>query len=1491
MNPQPFLRFVVSSLVLQFLAVFCAGAQPTNDNFASRGGITLAAPTVPGSNIGATKEPGEPTPLGKVGGHSVWWSWVSPANGPVKINTIGSSFDTLLGVYTGSAVSALTVIAEDDDSGGSSTSLVSFAAQANKEYLIEVDGYNGVVGSILVTVDALPAITGPVSANGTLGLPLSIPLTVHNAPTDFKALNMPTGLSIDPASGVISGVPEASGPFNVSLSATNAFGTATANLALSIDTAPAITSASFVAGLINAPFSFQPSALNNPTSWGAVGLPPGLSIDRPTGAISGSPTANGIFSVTLYATNATAFRSAPLSIDIRPANDDFAAAVDMGSSSQVTGSNAGATRESGEPVFTSGEDAESVWWKWTSPATGTVELDTVGSPFDTILGVFTGSSVGALTLVGANDDSGGNSDSLLTFSASAGTTYSFCVNGYHAGQAGPIILTLRAIPPITSALTAVGTLGLPFNYTITAGNNPGAYGAGGLPSGLVINTATGAISGIPGAVGFFPVVLYATNGFGAGSNTLNLTIDSAPVITNASLVYGQINVPFAFTPGALNNPTSWGAAGLPSNLAINPSTGVISGTPNVNGVFSVTLFATNATANRSASLTIDIRPSNDDFEQAATIVAGHIVGSNAGATRQPGEPNFISSADASSVWWNWTAPGAGVIQVDTIGTPFDSILGVFTGQFVTNLALVASDDDNGGNHDSLLTFTAVQGVTYHICVNGFHAGEAGLVQLNITSIPFITSATNATGTLNLPFSYTITAINAPISFGATGLPAGLSINPSTGVISGSPQAPGGFPVALYATNSLSVGTTNLALTINQLPVIYSSLSATGQVGVAFSYPIAAVNSPSIYVALGLPANLSVNPSTGLISGVPQTNGFFNVTLITTNAFGSNTNTLSLMIRPVNDDFAAAIPIGASFQAFGNNLGATREAGEPLFVSSADVQSIWWKWTSQASGVIRANTIGSPFDTILGVFAGPDLADLTVVGTDDDSGGNHDSQVQFTASAGVLYYFCVNGFNNGQGGNIVLNVDALPRFISTNYVLTTAGAPFNFTLLATNNPTRYAAAGLPAALSLDSFSGVISGSTSAFGTNAVAIFATNVFGVASNVLTIAAAPPPAPAITSPVSASAQVSQPFNYTITALNFPISFGASGLPLGLSVNQASGVISGSPQTNGSFLATVYATNASGFASSPLVIAVRPANDDFAGAFALPIAGSVTGSTLGATAETGEPVHAGSIARHSVWYTWTSPTNGALELSTYQNSFDTVLAVYIGGSLATVSQVASNDDVGSSTNSLLIFNASAGVVYHIAVDGFGGDQGSFHLGMAVFPTLTVINTAPTLAPIRNDTNDPGALVTFTNAATDGDLPPQSFTYSLDAPFPSGAAVDPATGVFTWRPGFSQAQSTNTVIVRVTDSGNPPLSDARSFVVVVNPLAAATLAPLGRQGSQFQFSLTGNVNINYALQSSTTLLPGSWSTLLTTNLKANPTSLTDTNATNVLKFYRAKATQ
>jgi len=167
--------------------------------------------------------------------------------------------------------------------------------------------------------------------------------------------------------------------------------------------------------------------------------------------------------------------------------------------------------------------------------------------------------------------------------------------------------------------------------------------------------------------------------------------------------------------------------------------------------------------------------------------------------------------------------------------------------------------------------------------------------------PVITSSGTATGQVGVAFSYSITATNSPTSFNATPLPAGLSINTATGLVSGTPISSGTTTVTLSATNAGGTGTKTLALTINPAtPIITSPASTVGKQGSAFLYQITATNGPTSYNATGLPTGLTVNTATGLISGTPVAASTSTITLSATNAGGTGTQSLAATIYSACD---------------------------------------------------------------------------------------------------------------------------------------------------------------------------------------------------------------------------------------------------------------------------------------------------------------------------------------------------------------------------------------------------------------------------------------------------------------------------------------------------------------------------------------------------------------------------------------------------------------
>jgi hypothetical protein len=161
-------------------------------------------------------------------------------------------------------------------------------------------------------------------------------------------------------------------------------------------------------------------------------------------------------SLLLFATVVGLALAAPQSAQAQPANDNFTAAINITTTPYTNSqSTSSATTEAGEQVTFCGGSGRSVWYRYTATGNGTVVADNIGSSFDTVITVFTGSTLANLVAVACNDD-WNSTAAYLPFRVESGTTYYIRVNGY-GGQAGSQTFHLSSlVAPQFTQCPAVG---------------------------------------------------------------------------------------------------------------------------------------------------------------------------------------------------------------------------------------------------------------------------------------------------------------------------------------------------------------------------------------------------------------------------------------------------------------------------------------------------------------------------------------------------------------------------------------------------------------------------------------------------------------------------------------------------------------------------------------------------------------------------------------------------------------------------------------------------------------------------------------------------------------------------------------------------------------------------------------------------------------------------------------------------------------------------
>jgi hypothetical protein len=406
-----------------------------------------------------------------------------------------------------------------------------------------------------------------------------------------------------------------------------------------------------------------------------------------------------------------------------PPNDNFADVQVLSGTLpiDVTGTTVEATREAGEPLAAEATPSgHSAWFRWEPTSTGYVSVGACGSEERVNLAVYTGSSVGALTEVSSTrfstaPDCAWN-DRTITFTAHVGTVYSIAVEGdglaspYLDPQSGegPIQLHLsEPTPPAHDEF--VDALPIPDGGGSFPIDNHGATKQSGEP----------AHQGNPGgaSVWFEWTAPYSGGAFFQGCE-LPIAGKAVVGVYTGATVSSLTPVPSIETMPSCDF-MFFANAGVTYRIAFD-------------GVF---VPASSAAEMFNTVGSLRQLPGNDDFENALEVVnpftgvpamqlswAGP---STVGATKQPGEPNHAGDPGRASVWFEWTAPVTGSVQMKACHADFPTLFAVYTGDTLDSLTPVASGTGvpnepctNGPEATGEVGFNTHEGITYDIAVDG-----------------------------------------------------------------------------------------------------------------------------------------------------------------------------------------------------------------------------------------------------------------------------------------------------------------------------------------------------------------------------------------------------------------------------------------------------------------------------------------------------------------------------------------------------------------------------------------------------------------------------------------------------------------------------------------------------------------------------------------------------------------------------------------------------
>ncbi len=1157
----------------------------------------------------------------------------------------------------------------------------------------------------------VPAATPVGDPNGygdqAFALDVSSHFTPHIAGNTLTfSASLPAGLSIDAHTGIISGTPTDGdfGTNTVTVTATDAHGQAISEsfhlvVGDSGPTATAIANQSAFEGhafSLNVASHFTAPAAGDTLTFSAS-LPAGLSIDAHTGIISGTPT-DGDFGTNTVTVTAT---------------DAHGQAISESFHLVVGDSGPTATAIANQSAFEGHAFSLNIANHFAAPAAGDTLTFSASLPAGLSINAHTGIISGTPT-----DSDFGTNTVTVTATDAHGKTIS---ESFHlvVGDSGP---TATAIANQSAYEGQAFSLNIASHFAAPAAGDTLTFSAS-LPAGLSIDAHTGIISGTPtdGDFGTNTVTVTATDAHGqAISESFHLVVgDSGPTATaiaNQSAFEGHafsLNIANHFAAPAAGDTLTFSAS-LPAGLSINAHTGIISGTPTDSdfGTNTVTVTATDA---HGKSISESFHLAVGDSGPTATVITN--------------QSAYEGQAFSLNIANHFAAPAAGDTLTFSASLPAGLSIDAHTG-------IISGTPTNSDFGNDTVTVTAIDAHGKTIS-ESFHlvVGDSG---------PTATVITNQSAyegqafSLNIASHFTAPATGDTLTFSAS-LPAGLSINAHTGIISGTPTNSdfGNDTVTVTATDAhgKAISESFRLVVGDSGPTATAIANQSAYEGQAFSLNVAShfaapATGDTLTFSASLPAGLSINAHTGIISGTP-TDGDFGTNTVTVTATDAHGQAISESFHLVVGDSgptATAIANQSGYEGHAFSLNVASH-----FKAPAAGDTLTFSASLPAGLSINAHTgiiSGTPTDSDFGNNT------VTVTATDAHGKAISESFHLVVGDSGPTATAIANQ-SGDEGHAFSLNV-------ASHFKAPAAGDTLTFS------------ASLPAGLSINAHTGIISGTPtdSDFGNDTVTVTATDAHGKAISESFHLAVGDSGPTATAIANQSGDEGQAFSlnvashFTAPAAGDTLAFSAS-LPAGLSIDPHTGVISGTPTDSdfGNHTVTVTATDAHGKAISE--------------SFHLAVGDS--GPT--ATAIADQSGYEGQAFSLNVASHFTAPAAG----DTLAFSASLPAGLSIDPHTGIISGTPTDSDFGNHTVTVTATDAHGKAISE-----------SFHLAVG--------DSGPTATAIADQSGYEGQAFSL-NVASHFTAPAAGDALTFSASLPAGLSIDPHTGVISGTPTDSDYTS------------------------------------------------------------------------------------------------------